>query len=58
MPANAKTMKQKADKGYEATDAAMVEDEDDSSGFEDVDSSDEDESETAEDPTTKGITSE
>ena len=46
MPEKAKTMKYKADKGYEATDEAMVEDEGDSSGFEDVDS--DEESETGE----------
>ena len=44
MPEKAKTLKKRADKGYEATDTAMVEDgEDDSSGFEDVDSDEEDE---------------
>ena len=47
MPEKAKTLKKKADKGYDATDSAMVEDEDDSSGFEDVDSDEnEDEVET------------
>ena len=50
MPAKAKTLKTKADKGYEANDADMVEDggDDDSSGFEDVDSDEEDLSETQE----------
>ena len=42
MPEKAKSLKKLADKGYEASDSAMVEDGDDSSGFEDVDSDEED----------------
>ena len=44
MPEKAKTLKKRADKGYEATDTAMVED--DSSGFEDVDSDEEEDEDT------------
>lgn len=48
MPVKAKSLKSKADKGFEAGDAAMVEEGEDSSGFEDVDS--DEESETLEEP--------
>lgn len=45
MPEKAKNLKKKADKGYEANDADMVEEDGgaDSSGFEDVDSDEESE---------------
>ena len=48
LSAKAKTMKKTADRGLEQTDADMVEDGDDSSGFEDCDSN-EDDDETQED---------
>ena len=45
MPEKAKNLKKKADKGYEANDADMVEEDGgaESSGFEDVDSDEESE---------------
>lgn len=50
MPEKAKTLKSKADKGYEANDADMVEDGGDSSGFEDVDSDEESETQEVSEP--------
>jgi len=54
MPEKAKTLKSKADKGYSAADADMVEDAaGDSSGFEDVDSDDESETQEVSEPIVK-----